>query len=180
MHAARYMAWWPGLLSLWYRGEIYSLAVAILFATLLNIAILSTLIWPEWLSVWLVRGLWCFIGGASLWSFGLSVFCKSGIQKALPTAECDRLLCIAQTDYLRGEYFEAEASLHRILAGGYEDPEAALLLASILRRTGRYRQALDCLERLEKLDRAARWSIEIDSERRKCVPKQPENASEKN
>ncbi len=170
MQIARYMAWWPGLLNLWYRGEIYSLAISLLFATLLNIALLSSLLWQEWLSVWLVRALWCVLGGASLWSFGLSIFCKSGIQKGLPTAECDRLFAVAQKDYLRGDYFEAEACLHRILGDGYEDPEAALLLASILRRTGRTRQALDCLERLERLDRASRWAIEIDSERRKCQP----------
>jgi tetratricopeptide (TPR) repeat protein len=162
------MAWWPGFLNLWYRGDLYALAVSILFATILNIAMLGTLVWPEWLSPWFVRGLWTLLASSTIWSFVASYFFASGLQRSLPSVECDSLFAEAQSDYLRGQYFEAEATLHRILSMGYEDVEAALLLASVLRRTGRFRQAIDCLERLERLDRSRQWSQEIEVERRRC------------
>ncbi len=168
MLSVRGMAWWPGLPNLWYRGDIYSLAVSILFATILNIALLATLVWPEWLSPWMVRSLWVLLASSALWSFGTSFFSTSAWLRDLPSVECDVLLLDAQSDYLRGQYFEAEATLHRILSMGYEDVEAALLLASILRRTDRFRQSLDCLERLEKLDSSRHWSTEIADERRRC------------
>ncbi len=168
MISASGMACWPGLLNLWYRGEIYSLAISFLFATILNVAILATLVWPEWLAVWLVRSMWILIAFTGLWSFAASFFSKSSMQQRLPSVECDRLFAEAQSDYLKGQYFEAEATLHRILASGTEDVEAALLLASVLRRTGRFRQATDCLERLERLDSARYWTQEIADVRRRC------------
>ena len=182
MLSMRSMAWWPGLTNLWYRGEIYSLAIALLFASLLNIALLATLIWPEWAAIvfsawsspnwfatWFIRSLWGLLAFAAMWTFAASFFSTSTIRASLPSVECDNLLAVAQSDYLRGQYFEAEATLHRILSTGQEDVEAALLLASILRRTGRFRQALDCLERLERLDRSQLWISEIAAERRRCA-----------
>lgn len=168
MISVRGMAWWPGLLNLWYRGEIYSLAVAVLFATILNIALLGTLVWPEWLSPWFVRTLGGLLAFAGLWSFATSFFSTSVVHPSLPSVECDRLFEEAQSDYLKGQYFEAEATLHRILGAGTEDVEAAFLLACVLRRTGRFRQALDCLERLERLDNSRYWKDEIADERRRC------------
>lgn len=168
MISARGMAWWPGFMNLWYRGEIYSLAISFLFATIFNIAILATLFWPEWLAVWVVRSLWLLLAFSACWSFTVSFFSKSSVQASLPSVECDSLFTEAQIEYLKGQYFEAEATLHRILATGTEDVEAALLLASVLRRTGRFRQALDCLERLERLDNARYWTQEIAEARRRC------------
>ncbi len=168
MISVRRMAWWPGLLNLWIRGELYSLVVAVLFATILNIALLGTLVWPEWLSPWFVRSLWALLAFSGVWSFSASFFSTSALQPGLPSVECDSLFAEAQADYLKGQYFEAEATLHRILGTGSEDVEAAFLLASVLRRTGRIRQALDCLERLERLDSSRYWMQEIADERRRC------------
>lgn len=168
MLSMRYMAWWPGLANLWSRGEIYALVVSLLFASVLNISLMAALVWPEWLEPWLVRSLWCLLAFAALWTFAASFSSPSAHSIATPSVEFDALLSMAQSDYLRGQYFEAEATLHRILSTGREDVEAALLLASVLRRTGRLRQALDCLERLERLDQARLWNVEIASERRRC------------
>lgn len=161
------MALWPGLLNLWNRGELYSLFVALLFASLLNLALISTLIWEEWLAGWLTRSLWLIVAGASLWSFVASTFFDYRLRETLSKAESDRLLKVAQRDYLRGDYLEAEAGLHRILASGREDIEAALLLASVMRRTGRRRQAADCLDRMARFERASVWAMEIQQERTK-------------
>jgi len=168
MISERGMAWWPGFLNLWYRGEIYSLAISFLFATILNIALLGTIVWPEWLAAWFVGSLWALLAFSGLWSFVTSFFSKARSQHSLPSVECDNLFAEAQSDYLKGQYFEAEATLHRVLATGCEDVEAAFLLASVLRRTARFRQALDCLDRLERLDSSRYWMQEIADERRRC------------
>jgi len=165
MHTIRGMALWPGLPSLWIRGELYSLAIASLFGIVLNLALLATFYWTEWLSVALLRSMWCAIAIASVWSLMKTVILPVQIYPAKPTQECDDLLRLAYVDYLRGQYLEAEASLHKILAAGHEDVEAALLLASVFRRTGRFRQALACLEKLERLDQSRKWYIEISKEK---------------
>jgi tetratricopeptide (TPR) repeat protein len=165
MHALRGMALWPGLPSLWIRGEVYSLAIAGLFGVLLNLAMLATFYWSEWLSVTLVRSLWLSIAISSCWSLIKTIILPLQIYPARPSQECDDLLRLAHVDYLRGQYLEAEASLHKILAAGHEDVEAALLLASVFRRTGRFRQALVCLEKLERLDQSRKWYIEISKEK---------------
>ena len=152
------------------RGLLFSLAIAIWIAAALT-ALLSLL------APWFVRSIWALLAFSSLWTFGASFFSTSALRIMLPSVECDTLLSIAQSDYLKGQYFEAEATLHRILSTGHEDIEAALLLASVLRRTGRFRQAQDCLERLERLDRSRTWSSEIASERRRCKVS-PANSTE--
>jgi hypothetical protein len=168
MGMVRLLGWWPGWTSLWYRGELYGLLVAILFGTLLDIALLATLVWPEWLARWLVWSLWIGILIAASITFFRTLWGGAHPTVASPEPSDEALLALAQTDYLRGEYLEAEVSLHRILSSGREDIEAALLLASVLRRTGRTRQAGECLDRLERFDRAAVWCDEIARERRKC------------
>lgn len=168
MGMVRLLGWWPGWTSLWYRGELYGLLVAILFGTLLDIALLATLVWPEWLARWLVWSLWIGILIAASITFFRTLWGGAHPTVASPEPSDEALLALAQTDYLRGEYLEAEVSLHRILSSGREDIEAALLLASVLRRTGRSRQAGECLDRLERFDRAAVWRDEIARERRKC------------
>jgi tetratricopeptide (TPR) repeat protein len=164
----RSMVWWPGFINLWTRGELYSLFVALLFAAILNIALLATLVWQEWLAVWTIRSLWVGLVIAASWSFVSSFIFARSFGAVQSNQEANQLLAIAQKDYLRGNYLEAEATLHRVLGPGNEDIEAALLLTAVLRRTGRPRQALECLQRLERFDTASVWNIEIQNERRKC------------
>jgi tetratricopeptide (TPR) repeat protein len=165
MHTLRGMALWPGLPSLWTRGEIFALAIATLFSVVLNLALLATFYWTDWLPTYLLRSMWLGIALVCGWSFIQSFFRPIHVYSPPPSLECDKLLGLAHVDYLRGQYLEAEASLHKILAAGHEDVEAALLLASIFRRTGRFRQALACLEKLERLDRSRKWYIEISKEK---------------
>jgi len=165
MHALRSMALWPGLPNLWFRGDLYSLAVASLFAAVLNLTLLATFYWTEWLPVGVVRCIWGAMAIVVAWSCIQSIFRPVSTGFLKPTKECEDLLRLAHTDYLKGQYLEAEASLHKILSGGHEDVEAALLLASVFRRTFRYRQALSCLSKLERLDHSRKWFVEIEKEK---------------
>lgn len=170
MIPAKTVGLWPGLPRLWYQGNPASLAIAVFFALLLNTAIVSTFIYPLLLSTWTTRGLWLIVFIASCTGFLYTFKDWDEILGFEPKDENqDQLFEEAQNFYLRGEYFEAEASLHRIFATGRQDVEAAVLMVSILRRTRRWTQALYCIDRLMLLEKAAYWARDLQIERKRIL-----------
>ncbi len=163
---------WPGFARAWWRGELYGVALAILFSVVVQIAWTATFLWPMWFSRGFTSLLWLAVFGAAICSFVVNLMkwqmlfgnAKSGTNQA----KTDEAFRHAQRAYLRGEFFEAEAVLHPTFAAGHEDVESALLLASILRRTNRVDQALRTLDRLSRLERSAAWTLEIYRERQLC------------
>lgn len=77
-----------------------------------------------------------------------------------------QMLVDAQSDYLRGNWFEAEAKLLQILHHHPRDAESFLLMVGVLRRTNRHKSAMRRLEQLELLDTSAAWHFEIQRERK--------------
>ncbi len=156
---------WPGLPQLWQRGAWSGLALAAGFALCWNAALLCTLVWTEWQSVAVVRGLWLALGlfwcGTTLFSLWTG---PPEPYAPLPAPEQD-LFPLALNEYLRGNWFAAEGSLARLLEADPGDVDARLLLASLLRRTGRGDAARRELQRLERFDRAVKWRLEIERER---------------
>ena len=67
----------------------------------------------------------------------------------------------AQREYLRGNWYEAEAKLLDILERHPTDVAAGLALVGVLRHTGRRRTALTRLEQIGLLDAAGPWQFEI-------------------
>jgi uncharacterized protein HemY len=156
----------PGLPGLWHRGDGQQLGICIIFASIFNFALVATFLWFDWLANWLVGLLWIVLAvamGVSIvynfsrweWWFGSVVDAREASAK----------LALAQEQYLRGDYFEAESLVHRILAFDEPDIEAGLLLASVHRRTQRCKSALRILERLEKIEGSERWHFELVRER---------------
>ena len=106
---------WPGLSRLWNRGELSGLATAALFAALFNLAILARFVWPELLSAKLASAIWVLVG----------VFWLAGFLRSLGHSSPQRLGNLgeneqelfkqAQTEYLRGHWFEAEAFVRELL-----------------------------------------------------------------
>lgn len=169
---------WPGLPALWFKGDLWALGWALPFTGLLNVALASTFLWPELLTegwqsaTWLLAvGWWCVGAGLSAWRM------ESLLGAAIDRTAED-LFRAAQSSYLRGNYFETEATLERLLAAWPDDIEARLLLATLLRRTGRLKEAMKQLETLSQYDAAARWQLEIDGELRRirAETEQPEPA----
>jgi cytochrome c-type biogenesis protein CcmH/NrfG len=72
----------------------------------------------------------------------------------------------AQELYLQANYFEAEQLIAGYCRPGTMDAEAAMLMASILRRTGRFPQAMSLLESLALLDCGSYWLEEIEREKK--------------
>jgi cytochrome c-type biogenesis protein CcmH/NrfG len=67
---------------------------------------------------------------------------------------------------LQANYFEAEQLLAGFCRQGKMDPEATMLMASILRRTSRFPQALALLDELALLDCGIYWLEEIEREKK--------------
>jgi thioredoxin-like negative regulator of GroEL len=71
----------------------------------------------------------------------------------------------AREQYLKGNWFEAECLLSRILKRNPRDLEARLMLATLLRHTGRRDEAARQLDRLERFEGSGKWVLEISRER---------------
>lgn len=163
--SSRMACFWPGLAAAWYRGNTTSVAIAIFSTWIFALLLLATFVWPQWVSVIALRSLWLlsmvFWFGAMLrsqWQFARLM------QVSKPLEAKDNFL-VAQTDYLAGNWFEAEAKLLQILHDFPRDAESQLLLIGVLRHTRRFRPALRRLAHLETLDSAVRWRYEIKRER---------------
>jgi hypothetical protein len=162
---------WPGLLQAWLLGRWRGLSLAVAFGAALNLALITTFVWPEWprgslpglaaTTAWvLVLGLWIigFRGLRSDWR----LICPPPAAAATP----DQIEWFrdAQIYYLKGHWIEAEAVVRRLLSRQPADVEAKLLLASIQRRTQRLTTARQTLAELAQQPVACRWDYEITAE----------------
>lgn len=156
----------PGLPQLWRQGEWWGLALAGTFALSLNLALLSSFVWSELLSPVAVAT--CWVVAALLWVGGYWLSLKQGFWREAVNepAEPD-LFAEVQVEYLRGNWYQAEALCRTLLSRDDHDAEAHLVMSGVLRRTGRVREARRQLSLLATLETADRWRFEIASELRK-------------
>ncbi|HBO45043.1 MAG TPA: hypothetical protein DD670_14160, partial [Planctomycetaceae bacterium] len=158
---------WPGLPGIWKRGDWSSFAVSVGFAVLLNLALIGTFVWTEleqaamlnrtyvWLALF---GVW--LGSAAL-SFGWE---RRLAAKDASLAE-DASFGEALDQYLQQNWYEAERTLARLLRRNPRDVDARLMLATVLRHTGRLEEASGELDRLDRIEGSRKWAVEIDQER---------------
>lgn len=160
---------WPGLPRLWRHGSMLGLLEALTFAILIQVAIITTVIWPETISpasrtvVWLgVACFWLVFAAPTLWHAARVL---SGNVSADSAVRREDLFHQSQREYLRGEWTLAEQSLLRLLGLDAGDCEARLLLATLHRHTGRWDSARNELDRLEETAGGEKWRFEILQER---------------
>ena len=156
---------WPGLARLWYQGEWRSLVWAVLFAAVVNFLLVTTFLWPHW-----VPGILSWIGWPCVvvvWSVSViqALRSREELQRSVPRVDVG-LFIQAQHEYLKGHWFEAEATLQRLLAQSHGDVPSLLLLATLYRRTKRFDEAAAQLLRLERLEHAYIWGCELEAERK--------------
>jgi hypothetical protein len=165
---------WPGLSRLWLRGDIAGLGIACMFAAMLNGLLITTFLWPRIIGTgdavvvfnivgWFV--VLCF-WGASAWTAWRIM---PQLRPNVDTHGDDALLLRAQTEYLRGHWYEAEKLLAQMLRASPRDADAHLLMASLYRHTRRYDEARKALAWLEHLEGGAKWRFEIGEERRRLA-----------
>ncbi len=162
--ALRAVCLWPGLPAAWLLGVSRSLLIALVYSWSICGLLLATFVWPDWIAVSMLRMLW--LAAIATW---IGAAFRNCLRLPGMLATCDTVsaqaLVDAQQEYLRGNWFEAEASLLEVLHQHPRDAEAMLLLAGILRRTGRFQPALRRLGQLELLETAASWHFEIQREK---------------
>lgn len=176
VHWAAYL--WPGLPHLWIAGSWAGLVLAVGFTGLLNVVILATLVWPEWLPPQAKRACVAMLGViwlAAIWETRREIRRLSAMREHgetgdtepddLVQSQLDLLLRKAQGEHLEGDWLAAERTLSELLKINRRDVEGQLLLATVLRHTGRFDQAESQLTRLERLEDAAMWQFEISRER---------------
>lgn len=165
MHAAAWWMYaWPGLPLAWRRGDWWGLAVAVGFAVLLNAVVLATLGWSEVVSTSTARLVWAVVGTA--WGAGVWFTWHIG-RNPSPSGEDGTgrdLFPAAISEYLQGNWFEAEAACQQLLSADDHDVDAHLLLATLLRHTGRFDEARRRLELVATLEGSGKWAWEIAAE----------------
>ena len=159
---AKYL--WPGLPQLWADGAWSGLALAVGSAALLNLLLLSTFVWIELLGGKLLAFGWLVAG--AVWAVSAALACLSdkrrrGQRQANSTEDLFRH---ALGEYLRGNWYEAETTLGRLLRYEPRDVEARLMLATLFRHTRRWPEARQQLLRLERLEGCEKWILEIGAE----------------
>lgn len=166
--------------------------MAIGFSLVLNLALVSTFLWPALLGEFIPAIAWPIIFLVwliSTWtSFELveqlsappkmsseqerNDFSaeKSGIinydsQSDFDETATGTLFNRAQLEYLKGQWTAAETLLKERLNQAERDIEARLLLATLFRHTGKLDSAFDQLDQMECFDDSVHWDFEIRRER---------------
>ncbi len=155
---------WPGLHQLW-GGGWSGLALAIGFSLALNLTLITSLVWTEMSTLPLRIAVWATLG--LIWA-GAAVFSWRRMPR-LPSAKLleanEGLFNSAQSEYLKGNWFAAETALNQILSHNAADGDAQIMLAGLLRRTGRLSDAAAQLLKLEQSAAHTKWWPEIIRER---------------
>jgi hypothetical protein len=146
------------------ESRLSALAWAVLFAGLLDGMMLTSLVWPGLATAELRAIGWLTVGGVWLASAVVSVRRLPLVIGAGRQAGADTLFREAQTEYLKGRWFQAQALLEQVLRLDAGDVDARLLLASLYRHVRRIGQAREELRRLDRFERSGKWSIEIQKE----------------
>ncbi|MGI9516291.1 MAG: tetratricopeptide repeat protein [Pirellulaceae bacterium] len=162
----RALCCWPGLARLWLYGHWSSLLAAVGFSVLLNLALVSTFLWPALFGPRFSAVLWPVV--IVFWLTGVCLAWRTvrqAGQAPQTTGKTDDTLFIqAQTEYLMGDWTQAELLLTQRLQHCPRDAESRLLLATLFRRNGRQDKARQQLKTLARLDDAHLWQFEIARE----------------
>jgi tetratricopeptide (TPR) repeat protein len=162
---------------IWKQGDWSALGLAIGAAALVNVALAATLLWSELLTQEVCRILWVAV--SVVW-IASAVAAWTGDRREIgrrpPDTTQDRYP-EALNHYLKGNWFEAEHALRELLRGNPPDPDAGLLLATLLRHTGRFDEAARQLDRLEQSGGGEKWALEIGREREQLLAARSDRVS---
>ncbi len=157
---------WPGLPWLWLRGSMAGLVLAVAFAVTVDVAIVTTFIWPDLVELPLTIGCWTAVGVIWLASTVSAIAAFPAPLASPSPAEVDPLFRRARDAYLARDWLAAELRLREVLDMAPTDGEAQLLLGTLLRRVGRLEEARIAFEKLASSDSGAPWRQAITAELR--------------
>ena len=170
---------WPGLPWAWLRGSWAGLILAVAFAVCLDMAVVNTWIWTEFVDVRVTLGIWA--AAAVIWlvatASALAAFPPPLTSRRDATSE--RLFVSARDAYLARDWLTAETKLQTLLTICPTDGEAQLLLGTLLRRAGRFAEAKTALEQLTRSDAGMPWRHAIRRELQ-CLQRSAQERHEAN
>jgi hypothetical protein len=139
------------------------LVLAMAFAVVLDVAILTTWVWAEFIDLQVSVGIWT--AAAVIWLVA-TVSAIVSFPPPIPArdAAADAAFVKARDAYLARDWLAAEKKLRALLVMSPTDGEAQLLLATMLRRVGRTAEAKTALEKLSRSDSGAAWQAAIARE----------------
>jgi len=152
---------WPGWPQLWFAGAWSGLAIALGFAALLDLGLLASRMWTELFSPATRTAIWLML--AAIWTVSAAASWRwvGGLQIGRFRPADNDLFLQAREEYLKGNWFEAETALGRLLDRNVLDIEARLMRAALLARTARRKEATGELDRLTRMDGGENWRMEI-------------------
>jgi len=156
---------WPGLPWLWLRGSVAGLVLALAFAVSLDVAVVTTFVWPGLVELPFTIAIWAATGVVWLVSTVSAAAAFPAPLARPPAAEIDPLFIAARDAYLARDWLAAETRLKALLELAPTDGEAQLLLATLLRRVGRLDEARSALDKLSASDAGRPWRAAIAAER---------------
>ncbi len=165
---------WPGVAQLWSHGSWWGLALAIGAAAALDVLLLASFGWSELIGQNLRNTAWVVFAAAWAVAVGWSIrerrrqaVCGAGVSpaRAAGTAAPQDAFVEALEHYLKGDYYQAEQLLGGLIGRNARDLEARLMLATLLRHTGRVAEAAGQLDALGRLEGAEKWQFEMEEER---------------
>jgi hypothetical protein len=159
---------WPGLPRLWSKGDWTSLAVALGFSFVLNLALIASFVWPMLLGPNFPLVAWSVVSIVWIVSFiGALIALKQTDSQTMTDApeDGDDLFIQAQTEYLMGNWPETESLLLRRLQSFHRDIESRLMLATMFRHQRRFEEATQQLDILDRFDDTLPWQDEVHRER---------------
>ena len=165
----REMRWttclWPGLPQLWTYGTWSGLALALGTAALLDLLLLVSFGWSELVDQSVRNTLWAAFG--VFWVVAVGWSARQCRRRAAAGTLDPRKDPFAEALdlYLKGDYYQAEHVLEGLLRRNLRDVDARLMLATLLRHTGRLDEAAGQLDTLARFEGAGKWELEMRRER---------------
>lgn len=154
--------------------------MAVGFTALVNTLLLASLVWREWLGGDALRIGFAVLAATWLLAWWLTrterlAACVETTVDGEPIlaatngrqVELDGMFREAQARYLENDWVAAEQLLLKLLKQDARDVEARLMLATLWRHQGRREEALRQLDRLDRLEAADKWRLEIAAERQR-------------
>jgi hypothetical protein len=157
---------WPGLHGLWRYGDRTGFLIALGFAVLVNCGLVTSFIWPEVTAPFVRTACWCAAAWVWVAGAGVSYWRSPENTRSRRAETLEALFQAAQGEYLKGNWFQAEAILDRLITKDPRDADSRLMLATLYRHIRRYDAARAQLCQLERLEAAKKWCLEIELEKR--------------
>jgi len=156
---------WPGVRQLWGQGNPSALILSLALAVVLDVALVGTFGWNELFTPVVRNALWVSLGIMWLVAVVYTANWDPYAGAVKPSAKKGDGFGEALDYYLKGNWFEAERSLAGLLKGHPQDLDARMMLATLFRHTGRWEEAQQQLDWLQKAEGSQKWELEIWRER---------------